>query len=46
MPLPEDKQVVETSGAIAETLKGIFSTPPGHRPGQQNRLTTNVYVDF
>lgn len=34
MPLSEDKQTVETAATIVETMKGIFSTPPGFRPGQ------------
>ena len=32
MPLPLDPQIVETAGALTETLKGIFNTPPGSRP--------------
>lgn len=32
MPLPSDAQTVQTAGALTETLKAIFSTPPGSRP--------------
>lgn len=37
MPMPEDKQVVETAENLVKGLKGAFGTPPGYRPGKIHR---------
>ena len=46
MPLPEDKEVVETAGALVETLKNIFSTPPGFRPGKDVRPQGTLFLSL
>jgi catalase len=38
MPLPANEATVENAKELITTLKGIFGTPPGFRPGTSHPL--------
>ncbi|KAK4507195.1 hypothetical protein PRZ48_000930 [Zasmidium cellare] len=45
MPMPEDKQIVETAGKLVKTLQGAFGTPPEYRPAHaRGRLVKGVFT--